>query len=136
MEFRTTSDGFKWTSVSNLSDELEGLQVVLDNFNSFPFNIGICLRALERDSGWVSKCRHLQSDNYLYIDIVVYEDRLLSVKNNLELKRKIFGEEFYNFFSETMVKYEKKFPELKKINPKLLSDVQEWLIKNKWIDEI
>ncbi|UOP00078.1 hypothetical protein [Kingella potus] len=115
MKIHTTSDGFKWTSVSNFCDELEGLQTVLDKFNSFPFNLGVCLRALEKDGGWTSKSRYLKSDNYLDMDIVVYENRLLPIKNDLDLKRKIFGEEFYNFFCDVMKKYEKRFPELKNI---------------------
>lgn len=134
MEIRTTSDGFKWTSVSNLARELEGLQIVLNRFNSFPFNIGICLRALEQDSGWTSKSRHSKSDNYLSIDIVVYEEDLAWVKNDLGLKRKKFGIEFYEFFTSAMKKYEKKFLILREINPTFLNEVKNWLIENNWID--
>lgn len=134
MEIRTTSDGFKWTSVSNLREELDGLQTILNKFNSFPFNIGVCLRALERDSGWTSKSRYSKSDNYLDIDIIVYEEDLACVKNDLDSKRKIFGIEFYEFFTSAMKKYEKKFPTLKEINPNFLNEVENWLIENNWID--
>lgn len=136
MEIRTTSDGFKWTSVSDLSNELEGLQVILDKFNCFPFNMGVCLRVLESGSGWTSKSRYSKSDNYLDMDIVVYENELLSMRNNLNLKRKVFGEELYRFFVESMTRCEEKFPELRSINPEFFIDLKSWLTENNWIGQV
>lgn len=133
-EIKTTSDSPSWTMVSDIRQEILNIQNLLDNFECFPFNIGICFRALDNDSGWQSKVYHSSKNNYLFIDIVTICDDYIPHKKNIDAQRKIIGKEFHEFFPETMKKYEKKFPVLKEINPTFLPQVEQWFLDNGWID--
>ncbi|MGN6837217.1 hypothetical protein, partial [Neisseria sp. P0022.S010] len=115
-----------------------GLQPILKKYTEFPFDLVLCFRCLEKDSGWKSKSRYSKEDNYnaLGFDIVVSEEDFIPIKKDIDAQRKILGKEFYRYFFETMKKKERQFPILKKINPNFLYDVKKWLLENKWIDAI
>ena len=134
MEFKTTSDSPSWTHVSQLREELEGIEKIINKFSNFPVNIGICVRCLDSWSGWKSGARYYSSDNFIYIDIVTQEIDYKPYINNVPAQRKIIGQEFYNFFPKAMKKYEKRFPSLRDINPYFMDDLKHWLIINHWID--
>ena len=134
VEIKTTSDAPSWTNISIIRKEIESIQEMLNSFNGFPFNIGICFRALDTDSGWKSQARHYVKDNYLSIDIVTFRSDYIPCKKDIDAQRKIIGKEFHEFFPKTMKKYEKKFPILKEINPTFLPQVEQWLLDNGWIE--
>ena len=91
MEIRTTSDSPKWSKVSILDSEIEnGLQPILKKYTEFPFDLVLCFRCLEKDSGWKSKSRYSKEDNYnaLGFDIVVYEEDFIPIKKDIDAQRK------------------------------------------------
>lgn len=133
-EIKSTSDSPSWTDIAKIDQEILQLQSFISQYSHFPFNIGICFRALEADSGWSSKARYYPNDNHLSIDIVTNEAEYISCKKDINAQRKIIGKEFHEFFPKTMKKYEKKFPVLKEINPTFLPQVEQWLLNNGWID--
>ena len=91
---------------------------------------------MEKDSGWKSKSRFSKKDNDLGFDIVVYEEDFIPIKKDINAQKKIIGTEFKDYFFDIMKKYEKKFPELKEVNPKFLLEIEKWLIENQWIEPI
>lgn len=87
MEIRTTSDSPKWSKVSILDSEIEnGLQPILKKYTEFPFDLVLCFRCLEKDSGWKSKSRYSKEDDYnaLGFDIVVYEEDFIPIKKDID----------------------------------------------------
>lgn len=136
MEFKTTSDSPSWTNVSQLREELEEIGEIINKFNDFPVNIGICVRCLDSYSGWKSGARYYSSDNFIYIDIVTQESDYEPYANNIAAQRKIIGREFYKFFPQVMRKYEKRFPILKNINHCFLKELEKWLLEKGWIEDI
>ena len=57
-------------------------------------------------------------------------------KVKTDLEKMIKNRELQDYFFDIMKKYEKKFPELKEVNPKFLLEMEKWLIENQWIEPI
>ena len=101
MEIRTTSDSPKWSKVSMLDSEIEnGLQPILKKYTEFPFDLVVCFRCLEKDSGWKSKSRYSKEDNYnaLGFDIVVYEEDFIPIKKKYKCTEKNVGQGVLSIF--------------------------------------
>ena len=152
---RITSDSPSWTQVMKLSAEMEGHEAAYGSKrqrrelaasgsvggmaaivgkNPLPFDIGLCIRCLTRDSGWQSKVRFSSRDKLLGFDIVVYEEDFVPHKKDAAAQCKIIGAEFARFFFPAMRRYEKQFAELKAANPALLPEIENWLRENGWTD--
>ena len=84
MEIRTTSDSPKWSKVSMLDSEIEnGLQPILKKYTEFPFDLVVCFRCLEKDSGWKSKSRYSKEDNYNALGFYTYQKRYKCTEKNV-----------------------------------------------------
>ena len=104
-----TSDSPSWTHVFQITGKANKIEKIVRKY-PFPFELGICFRCLEKDSGWKSKSRLSNKYNTLGFDIVVYEEDFISIKKNIDAQKKILGKEFHEYFFNCMRKYEKKFP--------------------------
>lgn len=83
--------------------------ILLERFPHLDFDFCFCFRCLNRDSGWVSKARLSkndashnwytlsqieQSSRSLGMDIVIYTEDIIPIKNDKAAKKRLLGAEF------------------------------------------
>ena len=86
--------------------------ILLEQFSHLDFDFCFCFRCLDRDSGWVSKVRLYKNDyshswyslnrveqasRSLGMDIVVYKEDVIPIKNDKDAQKRLLGTEFWPF---------------------------------------
>ena len=130
-----TTDSPSWTKVNEISDELATLSAIVEKkYPSLDWELVVCLRCLPSNLERKSFCRYYTTEKMLILDISMDEELFIPHKKNKDAQRKIIGKAFFEFFETNIKKYEKKLPNLISTSEKLISDVQQWCIDNKWIN--
>ncbi|MFB2011353.1 hypothetical protein ACEVJK_11160 [Flintibacter sp. P01028] len=124
--------------------------ILLERFSHLDFDFCFCFRCLDRDSGWVSKARLYKNDDShswytlnrveqasrsLGMDIVIYKEDVIPIKNDKDAQKRLLGTEFWSFLQKTLPKYKKKIPMTDKDLELLLSILHDWLARQGWITE-
>lgn len=105
------------------------------------FDFCFCFRCLNRDSGWVSKARLSKNDDShswytlnhveqasrsLGMDIVVYTEDVIPIKNDKAAQKRLLGAEFWSFLQNTLPNEDLNL---------LFSTLHDWLVQQKWIED-
>lgn len=131
----TTTDSPSWTKVNEISDELTALSTILEKlYPSLDWELVVCFRCLPSDIERKSFCRYYTKEKMLILDISINEELFTPHKKDKNAQREIIGKAFFEFFEASIKKYEKKLPNLIDTSEKLISDVRQWCIDNKWIN--
>lgn len=69
------------------------------------------------------------------MDIVVYTEDVIPIKNDKEAQKRLLGTEFWSFLQKTLPKYKKKIPMTDKDLELLFSTLHDWLAQHGWITE-
>ena len=69
------------------------------------------------------------------MDIVVYKEDVIPIKNDKDAQKRLLGTEFWSFLQKTLPKYKKKIPMTDKDLELLLSTLHDWLARQGWITE-
>lgn len=84
---------------------------------------------------WYSLNRVEQASRSLGMDIVVYKEDVIPIKNDKDAQKRLLGTEFWPFLQKTLPKYKKKIPMTDKDLELLLSTLHDWLARQGWITE-
>lgn len=122
--------------------------ILLERFSHLDFDFCFCFRCLDRDSGWVSKARLSKNEDSrswytlnhveqalrsLGMDIVIYTEDVIPIKNDKDAQKRLLGTEFWSFLQKTLPKYKKKIPMTDEELNLLLSTLHDWLVRQDWI---
>lgn len=125
--------------------------ILLERFSHLDFDFCFCFRCLTKDSGWVSKARLEKNDpnahtwfslnkverasRTLGMDIVIYQEDLIPIKNDMKEIKLLLGNEFWRFLQVTLPKYKRKIPITKEELNDMLDLFHRWLIQQNWIKQ-
>lgn len=74
-----------------------------------------------------------QASRSLGIDIVIYTEDVIPIKNDKDAQKRLLGTEFWSFLQKTLPKYKKKIPITDEELNMLLSTLHDWLVRQEWI---
>ncbi|BDB16709.1 hypothetical protein RJC98_06480 [Pseudomonas allii] len=134
MRVDTTSDSPSWTKVFEITDELNGLSEILEKkYPSLDWELAVCMRCLPQGLERKTFCRYYTKDKMFGLDIAMDEEDFIPYKKDKAAQRKLIGAAFFEFFVESIKKYEKKLPNLQPVSEQLIADVKQWCTENEWV---
>lgn len=69
------------------------------------------------------------------MDIVIYQEDLIPIKNDMKEIKLLLGNEFWRFLQVTLPKYKRKIPMTKEELNDMLHLFHHWLIQQNWIKQ-
>ena len=124
--------------------------ILLSRFAHLDFDFCFCFRCLDRDTGWASKARLWRNDTALRwdtcsqiqqssrslgMDIVIYTEDVIPIKDDKAAQRRLLGSEFWSFLQKVLPKYKKKIPMTDQDLHLLLATLHGWLLQQNWLED-